>query len=103
MLTGAHDPPPFPITGRRSAAVGSADFGNVTDVLFDDCTIGDDAGSSAWAFKVKMHVNRASHVSDIVFRNTRFGNITKNTWQDPKPYPAIEMGMNYGGVAVDQR
>ena len=43
-----------------------------------------------------MHVNRASHVSGIVFRNTRFGNITRNTWQDNKDYPAIEMGMNYG-------
>ena len=85
----------------RSVAVGSADSGNVTDVLFEDCTIGDDAGSSPWAFKIKMHLNKPSHVSGIVFRNCKFGRITKNTWQDPKCYPAIQMGMNYGGVSVD--
>eukprot|EP01043_Picozoa_sp_COSAG02_P079632 COSAG02_NODE_18528_length_934_cov_0.802395_1_plen_211_part_00 len=85
----------------RSVAVGSADSGNVTDVLFEECTIGDDAGSSPWAFKIKMHVNQPSHVSGIIFRNCKFGRITKNTWQDPKCYPAIEMGMNYGSVSVD--
>lgn len=85
----------------RSVAVGSADSGNVTDVLFEDCTIGDDAGSSPWAFKIKMHLNRPSHVSGVVFKNCKFGNITKNTWQDPKCYPAIQMGMNYASAAVD--
>jgi hypothetical protein len=74
-------------------AIGSADFGNVSDVLFDRCTIGDDWGSSPWAFKIKMHVNRASHVSGIVVRNSHIGNITANSWQDPKCYPALQMGM----------
>ena len=60
----------------RSVAIGSADSGNVTNVLFDDCTIGDDAGSSPWAFKVKMHVNQPGTVSGITFLNTKFGNIT---------------------------
>jgi len=89
----------------RSVAIGSADFGNVTDVLFDDCTIGDDGGSSPWAFKIKMHVNVASHVSGIVIRNTRFGNITSNSWQDPggDGGTAIQMGMNYGNVPIDPR
>merc|ERR1712224_274266 len=86
----------------RSVAIGSADFGNVTDVIFDDCTFGDDAGSSPWAFKIKMHQNLPSHVSDIVLKNTKFGNITSNAWQDPKPYPAIQFGMNYGGVPIDR-
>ena len=85
----------------RSVAVGSADGGNVTDVLFDDCTIGDDYGSSPWAFKIKMHLNTPSHVSGFVFRDTKFGKIMSNTWQDSKCYPAIQMGMNYGGSSVD--
>ena len=38
----------------RSVAIGSADTGNVSDVLFDSCTIGDDEGSSPWAFKIKV-------------------------------------------------
>jgi hypothetical protein len=69
----------------RSVAIGSADFGNVTDVLFDECTIGDDEGSSPWAFKIKMHLNMNHHVSGVTVRNTRFGKISANTWQDPKP------------------
>ena len=56
----------------RSVAIGSADSGNVTDVLFIDCTIGDDEGSAAWAFKIKMHVNMPSHVSGVVFNNCKF-------------------------------
>jgi len=86
----------------RSVAIGSADSGNVTNVLFDDCTIGDDAGSSPWAFKVKMHVNQPGTVSGITFLNTKFGNITTNTWQDSKPNPAIQMGMNYDGATIDR-
>jgi hypothetical protein len=32
-------------------------------------------------------------VSGIVVRNSHIGNITANTWQDPKCYPALQMGM----------
>ena len=130
----------------RSVAIGSADSGNVSGVLFQDCTVGDDAGSSPWAFKIKMHVNTPSHVSNVTFRDCRwdskargnyvrkiaiyylqtclhnrpthalppthapslhrphrlrFGNITSNSWQDPRPYPAIQMYMNYGRAVVD--
>ena len=55
---------------------------------------GDDAGSSPWAFKIKMHVNAPSHVSGVVFKNSKFGNITSNSWQDAKCYPAIQMVSN---------
>eukprot|EP00912_Choanoflagellata_sp_UC4_P001562 UC4_evm3s991 len=85
----------------RSVAIGSAVSGNVTDILFENCTIGDDAGSSPWAFKIKMHANDPSIVSGVHFKNTKLGNITSNTWQDPNCYPAIEMGMNYDGAYVD--
>lgn len=86
----------------RSVAIGSADYGNVTNVLFDECTIGDDEGSSPWAFKIKMHVNVASHVSNLMIRNSKFGNITSNTWQDPggDGGTAIQMGMNYANAPV---
>ena len=87
----------------RSVAIGSADFGNVTNVLFDECTVGDDQGSSPWAFKIKMHVNQASHISDVRIQNSKFGNITSNSWQDPgmDGGTALFIGMNYGGVKVD--
>ena len=66
-------------------------------------TIGDDQGSSPWAFKIKMHLNVPSHVSGLRIVNTKFGNITSNTWQDPGDDggTAIQMGMNYAGVPVD--
>lgn len=82
----------------RSVAIGSEDFGNVTNVLFDKCTIGDDYGSCPWAFKIKMHVNVGCYVGDVVIRDTRFGNIRNNTWQDPgnDGGTALLMGMSYG-------
>jgi polygalacturonase len=70
------------VTGR-SVAIGSEDFGNVTDVVFDECTIGDDDGSAPWAFKIKMHSNVGCRVGDVLVRNTKLGRIRNNTWQDP--------------------
>jgi hypothetical protein len=87
----------------RSVAIGSANTGNVTDVLFDDCTIGDDEGSSPWAFKIKMHTNSPGLVGDIMVRDTKFGKISANTWQDSKNYPAILMSTSYDGHAVNPR
>lgn len=81
----------------RSVAIGSAVFGNISDVLFDECTIGDDQGSSPWAFKIKMHANHGNVVSGIVVQNSKLGKITNNTWQDPghDGGTALFMGSNY--------
>ena len=84
----------------RSVAIGSEDFGNVTDVLFDDCTIGDDAGSAPWAFKIKMHSNVGCRVGDIAVRNTRMGRIAPNSWQDPNGGVAILMFMSYNDPPI---
>eukprot|EP00040_Diaphanoeca_grandis_P001159 m.17629 g.17629 ORF g.17629 m.17629 type:complete len:503 (+) comp11593_c0_seq1:75-1583(+) len=87
----------------RSVAIGSEDFGNVTDVLFEDCTIGDDDGSCPWAFKIKMHANTDCRVGDIVIRDTKFGRISNNTWQDPgnDGGVAIYMAMSYHDAPVN--
>ena len=87
----------------RSVAIGSEDFGNVTDVLFDNCTIGDDEGSAPWAFKIKMHSNVGARVGDIVVQNTRLGRISNNSWQDPGSSggTAIFMAMAYSDPPVD--
>lgn len=87
----------------RSVAIGSEDFGNVTDVLFDDCTIGDDAGSAPWAFKVKMHSNVGCYVGDITVQNTKLGRISNNTWQDPgiAGGTAILMALSYNDPPVN--
>jgi len=89
----------------RSVAIGSEDFGNVTDVLFDNCTIGDDEGSAPWAFKVKMHSNVGCRVGDITVRNTKLGRIAANTWQDPGASggTAILIGLSYSDPPIDPR
>lgn len=84
----------------RSVAIGSEDFGNVTDVVFDNCTIGDDSGSSPWAFKIKMHSNVGCRVGDILVTNTRMGRIAPNSWQDPSGGVAIQMQLSYNDPPI---
>ena len=84
-------------------------FGNVTDVLFDECTIGDDEGSSPHAFFFKMHSNCGNatkvqcRIGDMVVRNTKLGRIRNNTWQDAgrRGDFAIEMAMSYADPPID--
>ena len=94
----------------RSFAIGSEDFGNVTDVLIEDCTIGDDEGSSSHAFFFKMHsncgnatVNSQCRIGDVVVRNTKLGWIRNNTWQNPGNEGdfAIQMGLKYSDPPID--
>lgn len=89
----------------RSVAIGSEDFGNVTDVLFDACTIGDDEGSSPWAVKIKMHSNRGCRVGDVTFRDTKLGRIAPNDWQDPGADggTALLIGLAYSDPPIDPR
>ena len=88
------------VTGR-SVAIGSEDFGNVTDVAFDGCTIGDDEGSAPWAFKIKMHSNVGCRVSGVVVRNTKLGRISGNTWQDPVGGTALFMQLAYNDPPIN--
>ena len=39
----------------RNVCLGSATFGGIYDLVVEDCTIGDDEGSSPWAIKYKSH------------------------------------------------
>ena len=65
----------------RNIAIGSSTFGNVTDVIFEGGRVGDDAGSSPWALKIKTHTPFGGLVRNISFRGTRFGAIAPNDWQ----------------------
>lgn len=84
-------------------------FGNVTDVLFDECTIGDDEGSSPHAFFFKMHSNCGNatkfqcRIGDMVVRNTKLGRIRNNTWQDAghRGDFAIQMALTYADPPID--
>jgi polygalacturonase len=65
----------------RNIAIGSSTYGNITDILFEGGRVGDDAGSSPWAIKIKTHTPFGGVVRNVTVRGTRFGAIAPNTWQ----------------------
>ena len=67
----------------RNFCIGSATFGGVVDLVMEDCTIGDDTGSSPWAFKYKSHQNYAGKMVNHTFRRIKVGKIAANTYQQP--------------------
>jgi polygalacturonase len=75
----------------RNVAIGSACEGNVTNVRMLGGRIGDDEGSSPWAFKVKTHVPNGGVVANITLDGVTFGKIAPNTWQQPKGGTAIQI------------
>eukprot|EP00040_Diaphanoeca_grandis_P025822 m.143692 g.143692 ORF g.143692 m.143692 type:complete len:466 (-) comp30331_c0_seq1:38-1435(-) len=67
----------------RNFCVGSATFGGVYDLMMEDCSIGDDEGSSPWAIKYKSHQSYPGTMQNHTFRRLRVGNIQPNTYQQP--------------------
>ena len=51
--------------------------------MVEDCTIGDDEGSSPWAFKYKSHQNYAGKMVNHTYRRIKVGKIAANTYQQP--------------------
>jgi len=60
----------------RNFAIGSAVSGDVTNITFRDSTIGDAAGSSPWALKIKTDSQQGGVVDGVYFKNITIGNIT---------------------------
>lgn len=81
----------------RNFAIGSATYSNVSDVLVEDCRIGDDDGSAAWGIKIKSHEPNGGDVSNIMFRNIRMGRIAPNSYEEPDGGMALSIYSNYGG------
>ena len=79
----------------RNIAIGAGTAGGIRNVTFEDCTIGDDSGSSPWAIKIKSQTNQNATIEDITFRRLRLGRIQPNSWQQPKPEAAIDIGIQY--------
>ena len=65
----------------RNFCVGSATFGGVYDLVMEDCTIGDDLGSSPWAIKYKSHQGYAGTLRNHTYRRLRVGKIAPNSYQ----------------------
>jgi len=80
----------------RNIAIGAGTAGGIHDILFEDCVVGDDAGSSPWAFKIKSQTTSPTVIERITVRRLRLGRIQPNSWQMPKPEPAFNIGLQYG-------
>ena len=80
----------------RNVAIGSSVLGNVTDVVVQDCAIGDDSGSSPWAIKIKTHAPRGGVVRNVTFQRLRLGLIAPNAYQQPNGGMAFSIYEDYG-------
>lgn len=81
----------------RNVAIGSACFGNITNVTMVGGRIGDDAGSSPWALKIKTHVPLGGVVSGVTLRGVALGAIAPNSYQQPKGGTAVQVLLNQYG------
>jgi len=79
----------------RNFCIGSATFGGVFDVLMEDCEIGDDEGSSPWAFKYKSHQSYAGALVNHTYRRIKVGNIQPNHYQQPGGGYFISIELRY--------
>ena len=64
----------------RNVCLGSATYGGILDVVVEDCTIGDDEGSSPWAIKYKSHQGYPGTLKNHTWRRLKVGSIRSNTY-----------------------
>mmetsp|Transcript_27325 Transcript_27325/g.64038 ORF Transcript_27325/g.64038 Transcript_27325/m.64038 type:complete len:575 (+) Transcript_27325:49-1773(+) len=82
----------------RNWCIGSATFGGVYDILFEDSTIGDpDTITSPWGIKFKSHRYYPGPMENITIRRIEMGRIGPT----PYMYPTIKgaaflLGLGYG-------
>lgn len=67
----------------RNYCIGSGTFGGVYDIVMEDCTIGDEDGSSPWAIKYKSHQSYAGTLRNHTYRRLKVGRIAPNPYQQP--------------------
>ena len=75
--------------------LGSATFGGIYNVLMEDCEIGNDEGSSPWAFKYKSHQNYAGALVNHTYRRIKVGKIAPNSYQQPNGGYFISIELRY--------
>jgi hypothetical protein len=79
----------------RNFCVGSATFGGVYDLVMEDCEIGDDEGSSPWAFKYKSHQQYPGTMKNHTYRRIRVGDIQPNSYQQKNGGYFISIELRY--------
>ena len=69
----------------RNICVGGATEGGVSDILFEDVSVGDpDTVTSPWAIKFKVSTG---HLRNITFRRLKIGRIGETPWMYPTKAP----------------
>jgi hypothetical protein len=82
----------------RNWCIGSATFGGIYDVLFEDSTIGDpNTVTSPWAIKFKSHRYYPGPMENITIRRIEMGRIGPTPWMYPRAAgSAVVIGLDYG-------
>ena len=111
VTSGAHDLtkkllPSHNITVRntnmvaRNFAIGSGTYANVSEVVVEDCTIGDEHGSAPWAIKIKSHCPYGGVVENVTFQRLKLGHIRPNAYEEPEGGYALAIYANYGSSGL---
>ena len=79
----------------RNVCLGSATYGGILDLVVEDCTIGDDEGSSPWAIKYKSHQSYPGTLKNHTWRRLKVGNIQSNTYQQPNAGYFMSIELRY--------
>ncbi len=79
----------------RNFCLGSATYGGIFNILMEDCEIGNDEGSSPWAFKYKSHQSYAGALVNHTYRRIKVGNIQPNDYQQPGGGYFISIELRY--------
>lgn len=83
----------------RNWCIGSATFGGIYDILFEDSTIGDPyTVTSPWAIKFKSHRYYPGPMENITIRRIVMGKIGPTPWMYPNASGSVLLlGLTYQG------
>jgi hypothetical protein len=83
----------------RNWCIGSATFGGIYDILFEDSTIGDPfTVTSPWAIKFKSHRYYPGPMENITIRRIVMGKIGPTPWMYPdEPGSVLLLHLSYQG------
>ena len=85
----------------RNWCIGSGTFGGVSEVLFEDSTIGTPGDASApvpWALRFKSHRWFSGPIENITVRRIAIGVVGSTPWMYPTGRGGVwQLGLTYGG------
>lgn len=93
---------------HRNWCIGSGTFGGVTNVLFEDSTIGAPSEGEGtenpvpWAFKFKSHKGYPGNITNVTVRRIDVGAVAATPWMYPKGAEGVfALSLTYSGKVPD--